>query len=104
VAALSRRLRPPEPPPLGLPEDERADLRWEGEVWCGRGEALPWAAAAVVCAAVALASWAQVARRRGGRGRGRKGEAARGRGGKGARGEACGRRLKEIRGDARVGL
>ena len=48
----------------GLPEDERADLRWEGEVWCGRGEALPWAAAAVVCAAVALASWAQVARRR----------------------------------------
>ena len=36
----------------GLPEDERADLRWEGEVWCGRGEALPWAAAAVVCAAV----------------------------------------------------
>ena len=27
-----------------------------GEVWCGRGEALPWAV--VVCAAVALASWA----------------------------------------------
>ena len=64
MAALSRRPRLPEPSPLGLPEDECADLRWEGEVWCGRGEALPWAAATVVCAAVALASWAQVARRR----------------------------------------